>query len=191
MNALKRLLIECHPDRHGGDHSHMERVYAARRVSNSKHNVRRCGVCLVRVGPKSKHCMMHVRQRVAIAAAMMLACVAAVAGDVRLAWDASPTPGVTYTLYGHTNALTSTNKASAPLIVDVGTNLTIRAETVGASGRWYFGATAVQAGIQSDLSNVLIVDFPAPPTNSRTVAIQWGITLASMTNNAFFKLYWP
>ena len=55
----KKLLIECHPDRHGGDHSRMEKFFAADvRPSQSMSSRRVCRVCGVRISGV-KTCRMH------------------------------------------------------------------------------------------------------------------------------------
>ena len=113
------------------------------------------------------------------------------ASDVQLAWDASPTTNITYTIYGHTNFLTSTNLASAAVKVNAGTNLTALIEGMQPPGRWYFAATANLGGLQSDLSNVLILQVPFPPANGRVVAIQYGITLTNFVDTGFFRLRIP
>ena len=70
--SIKRLLVECHPDRHGGDHSRMERVYAAmKRPSNAMSAVRRCRVCGVRIGGL-KTCQMHMFTRTLLASVCVI-----------------------------------------------------------------------------------------------------------------------
>ena len=191
MNGtLKRLLVACHPDRHGGDHSMMERFYSAmRRPSQAMDAIRRCVHCGVRIGGV-KTCQTHRYVRRAIA--MVFIAATSFAGDVRLAWDASTSAGVTnYVLYAHTNSLSATNLASATIKVNAGTNLTARIEGMASGTTWYFVATAVAGGVQSDPSNQVVVQVPAPPGNSRVVAVQWGVSLDSITNNQFFRLYFP
>lgn len=187
----KQILIQVHPDRHGGDHSRLGQFFAAlRRPSQAMAAIRRCIVCGVRIGGV-RTCRTHRYVRRAIAALFLAS--TSFAGDVWLRWDAAPTAGVTnYVLYGTTNAtLTSSNMASAQLKVNVGTNLTAHLESVGPALQWRFGVTAVKDGTQSDLSNVLPVEFPSPPPNARTAAIAFGIDLSSMTNQAFFKVLFP
>ena len=77
---LKKLLIANHPDRHGGDHSHMEKVFAAQKeisyVGLSK-QPRRClwAGCGAAVAGLSKHCNIHWRaaKRAAVLASFLLA----------------------------------------------------------------------------------------------------------------------
>lgn len=187
----KQVLIEVHPDRHGGDHSRLDRLFAAlRRPSQAMSAIRRCVFCGVRIGGV-RTCRTHRYVRRAIACLVLT--TSAFAGDVWLKWDASPESGITnYVLYGTTNAtLTSDNMASAQLKVNVGTNLIAHLESVGLSLQWKFGVTAMKGGAQSALSNILPVEFPSPPANARTAAIAFGIDLSSMTNHAYFKVLFP
>lgn len=113
------------------------------------------------------------------------------AGDVHLAWDASPTPGVTYTLYAHTNSMGATNLTSALVKVNAGTNLTALVENLRPPATWYFVATAVLGGIQSDPSNQVVVQVPPAPANARTLVVQYGITITNFTDTGFFRLRIP
>lgn len=118
--------------------------------------------------------------------------VPAFAGDVSLAWDASPSPSVTsYVLYAHTNSLSATNLASATVRVNAGTNLTALVENLRPPATWYFVCTAVAGGVQSDPSNQLIVQVPQPPANERLVAVQFGVTITNFTDTGFFRLRIP
>lgn len=187
----KQILVEVHPDRHGGDHSRLNRFFAAlRRPSQAMDEIRRCIHCGVRIGGL-RTCQTHRYIRRAIASLFLV--TTAFAGDVWLAWDASQTAGVTnYVLYGTTNAtLTTANMTNAQLRVNVGTNLLAHLESIGTPSLWKFGVTSVKGGAQSDLSNILPVEFPAAPPNARTAAIAFGIDLSSMTNQAFFKVLFP
>lgn len=70
--TLKKLMIKFHPDRHGGDHSLMEQVYAAPPPpSNSRHNKKWCW-CGARIGAAATSCRLHWRSRRALAAALLL-----------------------------------------------------------------------------------------------------------------------
>lgn len=109
------------------------------------------------------------------------------ASEVRLAWDASLTQGVTnYVLYAHTNDLAAVSLTNALVKLNVGTNLTARVESL-VPGRWWFGATAMKDGMESDLSNTISVEVPRPPRNMRTVVILSSATVTNWTN-IFFKL---
>lgn len=124
----------------------------------------------------------------------MLACFGAdltYGGEIKLAWDASPTPGVTnYMLVAHTNATAVTNYSMATVRVNLGTNLTATITDL-AVGQWHLFVTAGKGGLVSDPSNVLVVEMPRPPANLRTVTVQYGASLESMTNNLFLKLKAP
>lgn len=115
----------------------------------------------------------------------------ALGSEVRLAWDASPTPGVTnYVLYAGTNALNATNLTSAVVQLNVGTNLTGTIEGL-VPEEWSFTVTAMRDGIESDPSNVLIVEVPQPPARMRTVAVQYSGTLTNFYDVGFFRLRLP
>jgi hypothetical protein len=93
---------------------------------------------------------------------LLLACVAAapqvMAADVRLAWDPSPTTNVVSYSVRYSNAATNT----AAFGLNVGTNLT---HTLSLSaGTWSVFVTARNTqGIESDPSNLLVIDVPTPP----------------------------
>jgi hypothetical protein len=126
----------------------------------------------------------------AVAAAAALFAGDGVAGGVNLAWNASPTPAVTYVLYAHTNDLTATNLSSAIVRLNIGTNLTATVEALKA-GQWCFVATAKLNGVESDPSNSLIVEVPEPPSNMRTVVLQYSGTLTNFYDVGFFRLRLP
>lgn len=58
--ARKQLLIECHPDRHGGNHGPMERFFASlkRNLKTARNRCQRCGVI---VGAVSTYCRLCYR----------------------------------------------------------------------------------------------------------------------------------
>ena len=106
--------------------------------------------------------------------------------NFRLGWDPSPTPGVTnYILYGDTNALSWATLANAHMKLNTGTNTGVTIDSIPV-GRYYFTVTAIEGGMQSTNSNIIMVDVPAPPTNLLTVVLQWGATVGSVTNDALF-----
>ena len=70
------------------------------------------------------------------------------AQKVRLAWDASPSPGIT-----HYRIHYGTNGANYTLVTNVGLVLT-QTVVLPHTGRWFFAATAVDAnGVESLFSN--------------------------------------
>lgn len=99
------------------------------------------------------------------------------ASDIRLTWNASPTPGVTnYMVYGWTNMPPSNLPAFK---IDVGTNLTA---VVGdlTTGTWRFAvAAATQQGVESDFSNIVIAEVPEPPAQLRIVLLEYNASLTS------------
>jgi hypothetical protein len=61
----RKLRIENHPDKWGGDHSRMEAVFAALKPrSNKKRDVNHCRIC--GVACKGKSCIAHMRTRKAV-----------------------------------------------------------------------------------------------------------------------------
>lgn len=128
-----------------------------------------------------------------LAAALFVGAVLANAGasDVKLAWDASATPGVTnYVLYAHTNLLSVTNLPAASVRLPVGTNLTATVEGL-REGVWSFAAAAMKDGIESEPSNVVTVEVPRPPERMRTVVVQYSGTLTNFYDVGFFRLRLP
>ena len=112
----------------------------------------------------------------------------AAGGSVHLAWDPSPDPGCNYTLYTTTNgAVTLTNYQSK---INCGTNLIVHATDLSPPGTWKFAVTAAQGGIESDFSNVLILQVPVAPANMRSVALQYSGTLVgtNFLDALFLKL---
>lgn len=197
----KKLLIENHPDRHGGDTSRLGAYFAAlKRPCLSKHLIRHCQYpgCGVAVAGASKHCNICTRVarrlKLAAAAAVMLLCAVVtfplLASDLKLAWDASPTPGITnYVLYASTNTLTATNLPSAQVRLNVGTNLTATVTDIKA-GQWTFAATAMKDGIES-APTLLLAEVPKPPDRMRTVVVQYSGTLTNFYDVGFFRLRLP
>lgn len=71
--------------------------------------------------------------------------------EIKLVWNASASPDVTYILYAHTNAITPTKRT---FILNVGTNLTT--SIFLPPGNWQFAASAMDTnGVESKLSNVV------------------------------------
>ena len=91
---------------------------------------------------------------------LLLATLATVASaqKVRLAWDASPSPGVSnYRIYF------GTNSRSYSFVTNVGLVLTQRV-AVPFTGRWFFAATATDTnGLESAFSNE--VQWEAKPSS--------------------------
>lgn len=93
------------------------------------------------------------------------------AQQIPLIWNASPnaTTNTTYRLYAHTNQTALINNVTNALVkVSTGTNLTVTITSI-ISGRWYFGATAFDSGIETKLSNIVAAEIPLPPGNLRIV----------------------
>lgn len=113
------------------------------------------------------------------------------AADIKLAWDASLSAGVTnYVLYAHTNSFPVANRSTALVRINVGTNLTARVEALGA-GQWSFAASAMLDGTESDLSNILVVQIPRPPMMLRTVIVQYTDVFTNLYDVGFMRLRLP
>jgi len=122
----------------------------------------------------------------------LVSSAAAQGADVMLAWTPPASPGITnYILYASTNALTTANRTNAAVRMNCGTNTTALLEGLPANTTWNLGVSDQAGGVQSDLSNILIVQVPAAPAALRTVAIQYGITLTNFADAGFFRLRIP
>jgi hypothetical protein len=110
--------------------------------------------------------------------------------EIKLAWDAPVETNYSvtnYVLYAQTNLVSKTNYSVRQ---SVGTNQTATVQDI-APGRWWFAATAVAGGAESDLSNVVLAEVPVPPPNMRTVVVQYGGTLTNFYDVGFFRLRLP
>lgn len=84
--------------------------------------------------------------------------------DVALAWDASPSPGVTnYAVHYGPASGSYTNR------VDAGANLTATVSNLAPATRYYFAATAQAHGLTSPFSEEIF--WPQPITNYVTVTV--------------------
>ena len=113
-----------------------------------------------------------------LASILFLSALNAGASFLRLAWDASATPGCEYVLYASTNELTQETYRDATVRVPCGTNLTATIEGI-VEGAWSFAATAVKDGVESDLSNVVVTEIPQAPGTMRTVILQYTDTVTN------------
>ena len=114
--------------------------------------------------------------------ALALSVTAAIAADINLKWNPSPSPGITnYALYAST--------ASTNLIINVGTNLTASLVDV-KPGIWTFYVTAGKDGLQSPPCTPLTVEMAQPPENLRTIIVQGApiITATNWQDLGVFKL---
>jgi len=114
------------------------------------------------------------------------------AAEFQISWNSSPTPGVTnYVLYFSTNVLNNVTRTNSSTIrLNAGTNLTGFVSGI-IPDQWQFGVTAMKDGIESDLSNLLLVEVPEPPKNLRIIALQFSGTLSNFYDVGFFKLRIP
>jgi hypothetical protein len=102
---------------------------------------------------------------------LLLLATTALASDVRLAWDASETSGITnYAVYISTNApvsvLGSTNTLAPVRRIDAGTNTAVTITNL-TGGNWIIVATAMKDGDESEPSNAVNKSIPTPPQNLR------------------------
>lgn len=88
------------------------------------------------------------------------------AAEIKLTWNPSDTPGCSYVLYGSTNGVLSF--ANSNLKTNVGTNLIVSVSTLQMN-QWQFGVTASKGGVESDMSNILLVEVPLPVKGLRIV----------------------
>ena len=175
MKTRYEILSELHPDTNGGDTSRIAEFMAMLR---KQRNICRCGCrAALRYGRQKYLDAMHFRahrlgRRVkAIASALVLLACGATASEVTLAWDyPTPTPpNIVFLLYGTTNAaLTQATLTNAQIVVNCGTNKTVKASSM-TPGVWKWAVVASIQGIKSDLSNVLQTEVPFAPMNVRTV----------------------
>lgn len=103
--------------------------------------------------------------------------------QVTLAWDASPTPGVTnYVVYASQSA-----SMTSPIVTSAGTNLT-GTVTIAMGTQWYFRATAQKGGLESLPSNqvsYIAPTSPSPPGNVRLTFVFPPGTTVTSTNNSY------
>jgi hypothetical protein len=117
---------------------------------------------------------------------------------VALGWDRSAddqiTNGVTYRIYAGTN-MVGTNINSLTNFNALGnTNITI---TNLPPATWFFTASALQGGIESDFSNIAVVTVPKnkprPPGKFATMYLEMTLDLTNYTDVGHFraKIYIP
>lgn len=190
VSEIRRQIKACHPDLRGGNTSRLVRfrklVSALRR--------RLCPVCggampfarSIKAVDRMTTCgfmcaLARRRKPVGLIAAWLLFGGVSHAGQVKLAWQASPTPNVTYALYA------TTNTASPPVRITTGTNLVASLDL--PAGRWGFWATAVDDnGLESLPSNTVVHDVPVlivlptppvSPSNLRKLLIEIPLDVGS------------
>lgn len=124
---------------------------------------------------------------------LMLCSLSCFASEVKLAWNASPSPNVGYRLYAGTNSLlTATNLTLQSLVkLDAKQSLGATVRDLD-SGNWFFVATAYNTNtlVESAASNELIISVPVKPANMRSVVVQWQGTVSGTNwlDAAYFKL---
>lgn len=175
--SLTELLVSVLPQVNG----HVVKTRTLRELVLRKYPLRSAGNTQLLLSCKELGRKGYLRKvtggwmkNVALLAVWLLLAGFAHAGQVQLAWQASPTPNVTYALYA------TTNTASLPVRITTGTNLVASLDL--PAGRWGFWATAVDAnGLESLPSNTVVHDVPAmivipappvPPSNLRKLLIE-------------------
>jgi len=137
-----------------------------------------------------KHNLSESKQfsLVLIFTALLLLACSLFAGEVKLAWTASPSTNVTAYLLRAAKQTMTTNAPPA-VVVNVGTNLTATLVSTNA-GRWYVDCRARDAlGLQSKSSNELILDIPESPGQLRVVVLQATATLTNgFSDVGFFRV---
>jgi hypothetical protein len=99
-SRLKKLLIACHPDRHGGDHSRMEEYFRA--AKRPAHGTFRCVDCATTVSRQGTRCGVcfqakrRIKKVLPVAALLLLLCALCV--SVANAQPVPPLPAKTATL---------------------------------------------------------------------------------------------
>lgn len=123
---------------------------------------------------------------------LLLAVLSASAAPATLAWDASTNAVDGYRLYAATNSL-ALSPTNALVKIEAGTNLTATVDAL-IPGRWFFVATAYRLTtngipIESDPSNEIMFDVPAPPPNLFPVIVQWNGEIGgpNWSNAVFLK----
>lgn len=127
---------------------------------------------------------------VALAAALLLSLVCH-ASALHLAWDPSPSSGVRYRLYAHTNTFAGLNLTNATVRLDAGTNRTATVSNILAGTRWFFVATAYDTnGLESIPSQELSAVVPEPPARLSTVVLQFNATVSGTNwlDAGFFRV---
>lgn len=127
---------------------------------------------------------------VALAAALLL-CLVSHASSIRLAWDPSPTLGVQYRLYAHTNTFAGLNLSNATVRLDAGTNRTATVSNIVAGSVWFFVVTAYDTnGLESVPSDELSAVIPQAPGRLSTVVLQWNATVSGTNwlDAGFFRV---
>jgi hypothetical protein len=102
-----------------------------------------------------------------------------------LAWDPPTTAEVrtntTYRIYANLGGqLSFAVRSNATAIINVGPRITQAEFSQLQPGKWYFYATALDAGLESSYSNELIHEQPGEPSNPRnlrSMAIEYSPTL--------------
>ena len=115
---------------------------------------------------------------------VLLIALLARAGHLTVAFNPSPgltdggTNGVGYWLYGQTNNFDPLCLADSPLKLNLGTNTQASFYTTN-SAAWWFAVTAYSNGLESDVSNILPVNFPPMPATLAVLVPQYIQTLSA------------
>lgn len=111
---------------------------------------------------------------------------------VTLVWDRSPddqvTNGMTYRVYAGTNLISGSVNSITNFNASNNTSVSI---TNLPPATWYFTATALQGGIESDFSNIASVMVPKvkprPPGAMATMYLEMTLDLTNYTDVGMFR----
>lgn len=111
---------------------------------------------------------------------------------VVLAWDRSPddqlTNGLTYRVYAGTNLTSGLVNSITNFNASTNTSVSI---TNLQPATWYFTATALQGGVESDFSNITSVTVPKvkprPPGAMATMYLEMTLDLTNYTDVGMFR----
>lgn len=126
--------------------------------------------------------------KLALSLALCLLSIPVRSGDVPLAWDCPTNDLSGFVLYASTLPLNATNLQSATVKLPLPPVTTVTLKDV-RPGFWWIAVTAICTNsLESAPSNVLIAEVPVPPSNLRTVVLQYGATVTNWQDVGFFKV---
>ena len=111
---------------------------------------------------------------------------------ITLAWDRSPddqlTNGLTYRIYAGTNLVSGLVNSITNF--NASTNQAVSITNLPAA-TWYFTATALQGGLESDFSNIASLTVPKtkprPPGSLGSVFMEMTLDLTNYTDVGLFR----
>ena len=170
----RKLRIENHPDRWGGDHSRMEKVFAVVNRSQAKSDIKSCRIC--GVPTRGETCRTHMRHRQVLPDAfdkaleahwrrgvlcLIVLCLVSVDAFAQRGTNIKPEPTIgtlalpvpvfRQTVLRWDNPLGASNVVSWGLARNAWTNgnRTITTNSFFVTNNWHYRVTAMVAGIES------------------------------------------